>query len=139
MMYHLGIGRSPRPARAVCHAALLLLLSIGCSHGNQPETDEDPRPEPIPVHVKNENFLDMNVSVVAGGANRRLGTVSGNSAADFKIPWNAANGQGIYFLAVPIGGSGAARSATLNVSPGQVVDFRIASVLRQSVAIAHDP
>jgi hypothetical protein len=138
-MYHPAIGRSSRPARAVCRAAMLMILFAACSHNNQPETDDNPRPDPIPVHVKNENFLDMNVSVVAGGANRRLGTVSGNGSGDFTIPWNAANGQGIYFLAVPIGGSGAAPSATLNVSPGQVIDFRIETVLRQSVAIAHDP
>jgi len=138
MTHHFGIGRWPRPAARIA-ATLLVAVFAACSHSNQPESDADPRPEPIPVHVKNENFLDMNVAVVSGGASRRLGTVSGNSTGTFTIPWSAANGQGIYLTAIPIGGSGAARSATLNVSPGQVIEFKIGSVLRQSVAIVHDP
>ena len=140
MTHHLGSGRSPRPVRAARRAAIVLILLAACSHNNQPELDDNPRPDPIPVHVRNENFLDMNVAFVpVGGASRRLGTVSGNSAQDFPIPWNAINGQGVYLTAIPIGGSGAARSQTLNVSPGQMIEFKIGSVLRQSVAIVHDP
>ena len=36
------------------------------------------------MHVKNENFLDMNVAVVASGVSRRLGQVTGNSSARFQ-------------------------------------------------------
>ena len=123
-----GSGRSPRSLAR--HGAVRPIAShrVGsaCSHNNQPELDDTPRPDPMPVHVRNENLLDLNVAYVpVGGASRRLGTVSGNSAQDFPIPWNAISGQGVYLTAIPIGGSGAARTQTLNVSPGQVIEFKI--------------
>jgi hypothetical protein len=127
-----------RRIRGYAVAGLCAVLAA-CSRNKQPDTDFDPRPDPIPVHVKNENFLDMNIAVVANGTTRRLGMVSGNGSGDFAVNWSVANGSGLYLTAIPIGGSGSARSATLNVSPGQVIDFKVGSVLRQSIAIVHDP
>ena len=118
--------------------ALVVVLSA-CAHGKGQEDDFYPRMEPIPIHVRNENFLDMNVAVVSNGVSRRLGQVSGNSAGDFKVDWAVANGQGIILTATPIGGRGSANSGSLNVAPGQVVEFKIGSVLRQSTAMVHDP
>jgi hypothetical protein len=122
-------------------AALLavVLASAACARGKNSDEAPDPRPDPIPVHVKNENFLDMNVAVIVSGQSRRLGTVQGNSTANFAINWSAANGQPIVITASPIGGKGTASSGQLNVGFGQVIDFRIASVLRQSAASVHDP
>ena len=77
--------------------------------------------------------------VVSSGVSRRLGLVAGNSSADFKVDWAVANGQGIALTATPIGGRGVAGSGSLNVSPGQVVEFKIGSVLRQTTAMVHDP
>jgi hypothetical protein len=120
-------------------AMTLFALTVACSHGHQPEGPVPPPPDPIAVIVRNENFLDMNVAVVAGGASRRLGTVNGNNMGQFKLAWSVANGQSLVLTAVPIGGQGVARSAALNVSPGQVIEFKIGSVLRQSVAVVHEP
>jgi hypothetical protein len=111
---------------------------VGCSR-NQVDTGEDYRPDPIPVHVRNENFLDMNVYVVVSGVARRLGMVTGNSAGDFKIGWSVVNGQSIILRAVPIGGSGSVTSQALSVGEGQEIDFKIASALRQSTAIVREP
>jgi hypothetical protein len=111
---------------------------VGCSR-NQVDTGEDYRPDPIPVHVRNENFLDMNVYVVVSGVARRLGMVTGNSAGDFKIGWSVVNGQSIILRAVPIGGSGSVTSQALSVGEGQEIDFKIASTLRQSTAIVREP
>jgi hypothetical protein len=133
----LGAGMSRRIRAAAFVAACAALAA--CSHGNQPNDDIDPRPSPIPVHVKNENFLDMNIAVIAGGTSRRLGQVAGNSTGDFTVNWGVANGGGIIITATPIGGSGQARSPALNVGPGQIIDFRVASLLRQSVTTVHDP
>ncbi|MDB4875221.1 MAG: hypothetical protein JWM41_1667 [Gemmatimonadetes bacterium] len=139
MMHHTQFGaRMRRRMRGVAFAAICGALAA-CSHGNQPNDDFDPRPGPIPIHVKNENFLDMNIAVVAGGTTRRLGQVSGNSTGDFTVNWSIGNGGGIIVTATPIGGSGQARSPALNVAPGQMIDFRVASLLRQSVATVHDP
>src|SRR5207244_3439010 len=99
----------------------------------------DPRTEPIPIHVKNENFLDVNIAVVANGVSRRLGQVSGNGTGDFKINWSVANGQSVAVSATPIGGSSRYQSPGLNIRPGQMIEFRVGSVLRQSSAIVREP
>lgn len=131
-----AIRRSPaRRARAV---AMLVVILSACSR-NKGTEEFYPRADPIPVHVQNENFLDMNVFVVSSGVTRRLGLVTGNSAADFKVAWSLVNGQTISLTATPIGGRGSATSGSLNVAPGQMIDFKIGSVLRQSTATVHEP
>lgn len=126
---------SPRRFRG---AAILVVMLAACSR-NKGQEDFYPRADPIPVHVQNENFLDMNVFVVSSGVSRRLGLVTGNSAADFKISWSIINGQSIALTATPIGGRGSAGSGSLSVSPGQMIDFKIGSVLRQSTATVRQP
>jgi len=140
MMRHISASAMRRSTtRRLRAAALVIVILTACSR-NKTETDDFyPRADPIPVHVVNENFLDMNVFVVSSGVNRRLGLVSGNSAADFKIAWSFVNGQSISLLATPIGGRGSAGSGSLNVSPGQMIDFKIGSVLRQSTATVRQP
>ncbi|MGH9885181.1 MAG: hypothetical protein ACREBE_06615 [bacterium] len=127
-------------ARAAARLVLATLIAAAaCTHNNsETETEDVYRPEPIPVHVKNENFLDMNVAIVAGGVSRRLGQVSGNGSADFRVNWNVANGQAISVTATPIGQSGRFTSQGLSLRPGQMIDFRIGSVLRQSAAVVRD-
>jgi len=118
----------------------LLVLVAACSRNKgDVDMEEDLRVDPIPIHVKNENFADVNVAVISGGVSRRLGQVTGNGAADFKISWSVANGQSIYFSATPIGGRSGFTSAGLNVRPGQEIEFRVGSVLRQSVAVVREP
>jgi len=119
--------------------ALALIASAACSHKNSPESEPEPLPDPISVRVKNENFLDMNVAVVTTSVSRRLGTVTGNAVATFTIPWNVANGNTIAITATPIGGRGQATTGGLNVSPGQVIEFRVGAILRQSGVSVHDP
>jgi hypothetical protein len=121
-------------------ATLGLIVATACSHNNgQTEEELSPRPDPVPVHVKNENFLDMNVYYVAGSFSRRLGTVTGNSAADFTVDWAYAGYQGISLVAFPIGGSGRAAVGPVNVGVGQMIEFRIGSVLRQSTIVVQEP
>ena len=133
-----SFSRVTRFGYARAMLALVVVLSA-CARNKGHDDDFYPRMEPIPIHVRNENFLDMNVAVVSNGVSRRLGQVSGNSAGDFKVDWAVANGQGIILTATPIGGRGSASSGSLNVAPGQVVEFKIGSVLRQSTAMVHDP
>jgi hypothetical protein len=120
-------------------ALLFLLATAACKSHPQTGPDVDTRPDPIPVHVKNENFLDMNIAVVVSGVSRRLGNVVGNGSGEFMIDGNLALGQTLYLTATPIGGRGQATSGGLSISPGQVIEFVVASTLRQSVATVHDP
>lgn len=119
--------------------ALTLAVVAACSHSNQPDEEIEPQHEPIPIHVRNENFLDMNIAVVTGGVSRRLGQVTGNSSADFKINWAATNGQQIVLTATPIGGRGSFTSAGVSVGYGQVIELLVGSVLRQSAAVVREP
>jgi hypothetical protein len=118
--------------------ALAFVSAAACGKKN---ANQEPLPEldPVTVHVRNENFLDMNVSLAGSGVSRRLGTVSGNSTGSFTVAWNMTNGSPFAITATPIGGRGQATTGTLNVSPGQVIEFRVATVLRQSVVSVHDP
>lgn len=119
-----------------------MLLTLASSCTRHPQTDDDeplPKAEPIAVHVKNENFLDMNVFAVVGGVRRRLGTVSGNGAGDFSIDWDVTIGQSISLLAVPIGGRGSASTGSLSIGLGQMIDFVVAPVLTQSTVSVHEP
>ena len=121
-------------------AAMCLIAATACARNkNSDEEDLTPRPDPIPIHVRNENFLDMNVYYVGGGVQRRMGTVNGNTEADFSVAYQYTTSAGVYFIAIPIGGGGRFTSPTLNVGVGQMVVFRIAPLLRQSVAIVQEP
>lgn len=116
---------------------LLATFAVGCVHRNANEQVE--HVPPITVHVKNENFLDMNVAVVVSGVSRRIGTVSGNASGDFHVAWNLLESQSFSLLATPIGGNGYYLSAPLNVASDQMIEMRIGSQLRQSTVVVHEP
>jgi hypothetical protein len=130
-----------RAARRSTRLAVALLIVTSACSRNNPETGAafDPSPEPISVFVKNENFLDMNVSLISGGVTRRLGQVSGNGSGEFKVNASVANGQSVGITAVPIGQSGRYTSPGLQVRPGQRIEVRLASSLRQSTTVVRDP
>ena len=121
--------------------AIAFVAMVGCHRQQQPDEDDDsfvPLP-PVPVHVKNENFADVNINAIIGGVSRRLGTVTGNSVGDFVINYGLSPGQPIILTAIAIGGAGGVSSGSLLVAPGQMIDFRIGSVIRQSSASVRDP
>ena|ERR1043165_101229 len=123
--------------RAWVVASLALLAGAACRSGQHQPVDDETWPQlgPVPLYVRNDNFLDMNVSVQSHGMNRRIGTVSGNSSANFKLERSMISPDGFTLVATPIGGTGRATSGTLSVGVDQTVDFRIAPVLRQSSAV----
>ena len=126
------------PSRSI--ALLLVALATACLR--HPATEDDQpqeKAEPIHVHVRNENFLDMNVYMIVNGVSRRLGTVTGNGAGDFTVDWGITIGQSIALQAVPIGGRGSANSGSLSIGLGQMIEFTVAPVLRQSTVTVHEP
>ncbi len=129
--------------RAHSTALALIFLALASACVRHPQTEDDPqasvRAEPIHIHVRNENFLDVNVFVIVNGVSRRLGTVTGNGARDFTVDWGITIGQSIAIQAVPIGGRGSANSGQLSIGLGQVIDFTVAPVLRQSTVSVHEP
>ncbi len=134
--------RAARRTRTRARLVVLALIVLGaCAHNQSAEMDmeDEPDHEPIRVHVRNENFLDMNISVVSSGIARRLGQVTGNGVGDFTIAYSVANGQSIAVRATPIGGSGSYTSPNLSVGGGQMVEVRLAASLRQSTTVVREP
>ncbi|HVX38647.1 MAG TPA: hypothetical protein VHB25_03655 [Gemmatimonadaceae bacterium] len=121
--------------------AVLLLASLSplaCLHRN-PNEQIAPRPDPIEVRVKNENYLDVNVALVVSGVSHRLGTVTGNAAGTFHVPYSLVQSESFYVVGTPIGGSERYVSPPVVVAEGQLIEFRIASFLRQSTVVVREP
>jgi len=132
--------RAVRRARlGVVVLALLAIAACARNKSDEEEADLEPSRDPIQVHVRNENFLDMTIAVLAGGVSRRLGLVTGNGVGDFTMAYNVANGQSISITATPIGGNGRYTSPGLSVGSGQMIEVRIGSTLRQSSVIVREP
>jgi len=127
--------RRPSPVRFAL-MGLLLLAVAGCKTG-----EEEPRfqtrgmafDQPIPVEVDNNNFLDVTVYAMDGGANIRLGNVVGKSTERFTIdPQRITASGGLRLLVDPIGASDAFLSDRVMVGAGQIVVLRVGSLLSQS-------
>lgn len=100
------------------------LALAACGRNPAPDGAE-PREEPprTLLRVENQNFLDMTIYVVyGGGAQRRLGTVTGNSTATLRIPPDVVFGVStLAFRAAPVGANSHPVTQTINVSPGDTV------------------
>src|ERR1044072_6483984 len=85
--------------------ATATLSGIGaCSRTNEAGGEVAPS-NAIGLHVRNDNFLDMDVYAVSDGLPTRIGTVTGNSSRNFVLDASMA-GQGFRIVATPIGGNG---------------------------------
>lgn len=104
--------------------------AAACSRTNEAAGEVAPA-SAIGLHVKNENFLDMDVYAVSDGLATRLGTVTGNGSRNFVLDASLA-ALDLRIVATPIGGNGRASSGVIAVSPGQTVEFTIGSRLRNS-------
>jgi hypothetical protein len=113
--------------------ALLLLLALangGCAGRAKPSLGKEP--PPATVHVANNNFADVTVYVVQSGMRWRLGTVSGLSRQQFKMPRLAYDAGDLHLLADPVGGARSYLSPPVRVHPGQSVDLRLHATLSMS-------
>jgi hypothetical protein len=119
---------------AILTAVVLSLAAGGCHRGafaNAPEGTQGS----VGLVVQNQNFYDMDVYVVSEGVATRVGDVTGNSTARFRLDPSFFPSNELRVVATPVGGNGRAFSGPLNVSPGQSIVFTIAPVLRQSSAV----
>ncbi len=114
--------------------ATLLVAVISCGHRGTSAVA--PRSAPANLFVTNHYSEAMEVIAVTAGINHRLGVVSPEVERHFVLPTAllAAGGQ-IEFLAAPAGNGPTARSGTIQVSPGDVVEFLITAQLFNSQAI----
>lgn len=115
--------------------ALLLALLAACASNPAPAPAPANEPNAAPgenepktvVRVENDNFLDMTIYVRStGGAERRLGQVTGHSVATFTIPKDFVFGaSSLQFRADPVGGRSTPFSQTISVSPGDTLRMTI--------------
>jgi hypothetical protein len=122
--------RGKRVLIGLVAAAATVPVASACSHTQEAGGEVAPATA-IGLHVKNDNFLDMDVYAVSDGLATRLGTVTGNSSRNFVLDATLAV-QDFRIVATPIGGNGRASSGAVSVSPGQTIDFTIGSILRNS-------
>ena len=111
-------------------ATATIPAASACSHTREAGGEVAPA-SAIGLHVKNENFLDMDVYAVSDGLATRLGTVTGNGSRNFVLDGSLAV-QDFRIVATPIGGNGRASTGAVSVSPGQTIEFTIGSTLRNS-------
>ncbi len=123
--------RATRLVISLFAVGVTLGSATACSH-NYYEAGGDVAPaQMIGLTVHNDNFLDMDVYLVSQGLATRVGTVTGNGTRNFVLNASVAS-QDLRIVATPIGGNGRATTGTITVTPGQTIDFRIGSTLRNS-------
>lgn len=106
--------RRRRTGVLLLQIALLSTLSgcalLGARHGkNAPQ-----RPEPISLEVDNQNFYDAVIYSLIGGQRARLGTVTGETKAHFKLPWTPQD----VAMAIHLIGAGTTVTRSVTVYPG---------------------
>lgn len=114
-------------------AVVLSLATAGCHRGGFADVPEGTQGA-VGLVVQNENFYDMDVYVVSEGVATRVGDVTGNSTARFRLDPSFFPANELRIVATPVGGNGRAFSGPLNVAPGQTIRFTIGPTLRQSSA-----
>lgn len=86
----------------------------------------------VQVQIQSNYIGPLDVYLVSEGVATRLGDVSGPTTQTFVLDPAQFNINDIRIVAVPVGGYGRANSGPLNVRRGNIVQFNIAPVLRQS-------
>src|ERR1043166_8853214 len=100
----------------------LLTSGSACSRNNELGGDISPS-EAITLQVRNNNFLDMDVYAVSQGLATRVGTVTGNSARTFVLSSSLSSATDFRIVATPLRGNGRASTGSVNVAPGQTLEF----------------
>ena len=100
----------------------LLLAAPGCGA----RRSAVPQGEVATLRVENRSALDVNVFAVRSGIRSRLGLVTGNGSATFRIPSNVVcAGNELTFLADPVGSAQTAHSFSIYVRPGERVTLTV--------------
>ena len=109
----------------VLAASVALLGLAACSGFKRGAGTTDPN-QPTIVQVDNRGFLDMAVYASRSLERIRLGTATGNSKTNLRIPSSLVNGlTPLRFIADPIGATRASVSEEITVAPGDTVVLTI--------------
>ncbi|HEX3233546.1 MAG TPA: hypothetical protein VHR41_05085 [Gemmatimonadales bacterium] len=134
-----------RTSRAFLTASLL--LAAGCARSPGPSASPSPlaagtadsarTSRAIPVEVDNQNFSDMDVYLINGGAKWLVGNVAGLTKTTLTIPSGVApTDLRVRLRAQAIGARGSISTPLLIVAPGQQVYWTIGADPAMSSASA---
>jgi len=112
-------------------AALVALTIDGAACATK-KGSAQPQPERTAVTVKNDNWLDVTIFAVRGGARTRLGFVTGMSRGTFPVPSDFAPDGTLQLMVDPVGGHNVYVTDRIVVNSGQRVELTVAQVLRMS-------
>jgi hypothetical protein len=113
--------------------AMTLLLAACAPSAMDDASGPNTAPRPATVSVENDNWADMTVYLVNGTSRIRLGLVTGNSSATFRIPRGAENFPGqMRLLADPIGSAHVFLSDAVQIRPGQRVALQVGNNINVS-------
>ena len=103
-------------------AASIALLVLSACNGFKRGSGAPDLNQPTVVQVDNRGFLDMAVYAARSVERIRLGTATGNSKTNLRIPSSLVNGlTPLRFIADPIGATRASVSEEITVAPGDTV------------------
>ena len=121
---------------AVVVAGALALGASACDHSRIGSAAGQLAPDnAASLKVTNDNLFAMAIFVVTNGVPVRLGTVMANQAHTFRVDPSLVPTAQLRVLATPIGSTGGATTGTLLIKAGDLVDFRITTMLSQSTTI----
>lgn len=105
--------------------SVALASGVACS-GFKRGSASPKQNEPTTLQVDNQGFLDMTVYASRSSQRVRLGTATGNSKTNLRIPSALVNGlTPLRFIADPIGATRASISEEITVAPGDTVVLTI--------------
>lgn len=118
-----------RTMRAMLTAGMVVLAGA-CAPGTEstayvPGLDGAGQEETT-VRVANNNWNNMTVYVVRGSSRHRLGTVTSMNTETFRIPAAFLTGtDAVRLVADPLGSSDTYTTPTVQVQPGEEIEFDI--------------
>lgn len=128
-----GVGAA---ASAVATAALWIVLAAvlaGCATAGGGLPDAAEETGPASVEVKNQNWQDMHIYVMAAGQRWSLGLVTSQSTRTYELPDGVfATGRRVIFLADPVGSVLAFHSDPLHLERGDRVEWMLQNQLVHS-------
>ena len=106
-------------------AVSLALMASACAGFRHGSAAIDQNQQTI-VQVDNQGFLDMAVYLVRSSERLRMGTATGNSKTNLRVPPGIVSGlTPLRFIADPIGANRASVSEEITVAPGDTVVLTI--------------
>lgn len=119
----------------VALAVVAVLGTTACASAGGQVAMNTPEPHsntPVQVKVRNNNEDNVNVYALVDGTYRRVAAVPAMETREVELPAGANVAHGVRLLVDPVGSSNAFFTNRIIVSPGQMIDLRVANTLRGS-------